>query len=584
MSFYIKSFLIAASLLVGSTINAQLVWTQQNSTTTIQFIDKVDFVNQNVGYTLLFPDKVLSTVNGGGTWTPTTIPGSNLNALSFVDSQTGWAIDYANASMYKTTNGGSNWQLIYSNPFFTSYAYDIHFVDANYGWATRSDYFLYTSNGGTSWDSVPSPGGADLFFVDQLRGFILNGNSLEKTVNGGTVWNASIIWSGSEYIEAFCAIDSSNLWAVGENGLIRHSLDGGNSWATKSIAVYGDLLGVRFYDESNGIAVGIGGLVISTADAGLSWQINNSGITTDLYQLDMVSPGQAWVTGASGVIISSFADADIQIEAYTGDTAVCQGMTANIEFDVKNHGTSPITSGNFSVIGTGGTSLDYDWNGLVDAGSSELIDVGTLFIYQNESFTVTFTGDTLSFNNTYDFDINVLGDGVTVSGPQIVCETDSVTISASGGFYYVWTDFVTPSFDSSVTFTPTESAYYSVSIQDDDGCFYYDSVYVEIDLSCGDTITVDSTVANNANIALTPNYDGKNDNLFLEGIDGTTNSVVIYNRWGDAIATFNNYDNEDNYWNCTIPNGAIAPAGTYFFTLEIPATNTSSSGWIQIMP
>ncbi|MEZ4924277.1 MAG: gliding motility-associated C-terminal domain-containing protein [Crocinitomicaceae bacterium] len=577
-----KIFLIQVALTLVNNGYSQLVWTQQNSTTTTQFIDNVDIVNANVGYVLMYPDKVLSTTNGGSTWTPTTIPGSSLNGICFIDTQTGWMIDYVNANIYKTTNGGGAWQLVYSNPSFTSYAYNIYFVDANHGWATRSDYFLHTTDGGISWDSIPSPGGASFQFVDQQRGFILYGNDLNRSSDGGATWNSSTIWTGPENINGFFAFDTANLWAVGENGLIRKSIDGGNTWSTNSISNYNELKDIHFFDANNGIAVGVGGLVISTADGGVNWSVNTSGVTTDLYQLDMISAGEAWVTGASGTIISSVADTDIIIENYDGNSSVCAGSSVIVELSVKNLGSSPITSGSFSLVGTGGSAINYNWSGLVSPGSAELINIGTLIINQSESFTVAFTGDANTANNSFSFPINVIGDPITFSGPHLVCETDSVTIYGSGGLYYTWTDFTTTGYDSSVTFIPTATAYYPVSVEDSYGCLTYDSIKVELDFTCGDTLIIDSLVINNANIAITPNGDNKNDYLFLDGIENTKNTVVIYNRWGDVIIQFENYNNSDVIWGGENKLGGIVPVGTYYFKVEVEGEQ-DQAGWVQIL-
>jgi len=633
----------------NSNIFAQLVWNDQNSGTTFFVIDKIDFVDENIGYTLMYPDKVLSTNNGGTTWTSTTIPGTSLNSVSFIDSQTGWVIDYLSAKIYKTITGGTAWFPVYTNPFFSGFAYDIHFVDANFGWATRTDQLLFTTNGGSTWDSIPSFGGTDITFVSQTIGFAQNGNFIYRSTNGGDTWTTLPAHGGPDYLNGFCALDANRLWAVGENGLIKKSTNGGNTWTQLSIGTYSDLNGVRFFDEYNGIAVGANGLIISTSDGGTSWVTNLSGTISNVYSIEMMGAGLAWVTGADGTIIKSHANHDVVIEFYDGNTSVCKGSSVIIGLNIKNQGSSPITSGSFSLVGTAGSILNYNWVGNLMPGTTALVNIGGLLINATETFTVNFAGDEVSTNNTFNFSISVVGTTITTSGSQLICATYSVEIFASGGLYYEWvgltsfsddsTAVVTPiastfytvnvtdiygcyssdsvfvelvsknftisdaqlicpnkpvdlyasggtyyewlgdssvSNDSSITVTPTESRFYTLNIKDVFGCLFTDSVFVKVSDTC-------LTLPNNSNIAISPNGDGVNDFLFLDGIENTSNIVIIYNRWGDKIATIQNYNNVDVFWGGVEKDGTQAYAGTYFFTLEISDSGSKSSGWVQVI-
>jgi len=636
-------------LAFNSSLFAQLIWSNQNSGTTIFGIDNIDFVDENYGYTLMYANKVLSTTNGGTTWSTTTIPGTNLNSISFIDSQTGWLIDYSTAKIYKTITGGSAWFPVYTNPFFSGNAYEVNFVDANFGWATRTDRLLFTTNGGATWDSIPSFGGVNIKFIDQNNGFSNNGNYMYRSTNGGNTWVLNYIWPGPDFINTFCALDASNLWAVGENGLIRRSVDGGITWTTLSYNVYTNLKDVLFYDLYNGIAVGDNGLIITTCDGGLNWVVNISGSIVNLGNVESMGPRLYWVTGASGTILVSNGNDDVVIESYTGLTSVCKNSTEQIPIQIKNNGTTPISSGHFNLTGTMGSILDYDWVGCLAPGSTVLIYLGALVINNTETFTVTFSGDLINTNNSFVFTISELGNDILVSDTQHVCSKDSVEIFASGGAYYEWVGLTSFSDDSTTVITPIASAFYTVNVTDIYGCYSSDSVYVELvsknftisdaQLICpndsvklyatggtfyewtGDSsVSNDSsiivtptesrfytlnikgmygclftdsvlvelsdtcqTLPNNSNIAISPNGDGVNDFLFLDGIENTSNIVIIYNRWGDKIATIQNYNNVDVFWGGVEKDGTQAYAGTYFFTLEIPVSGSKSSGWVQVI-
>ena len=150
--------------------------------------------------------------------------------------------------------------------------------------------------------------------------------------------------------------------------------------------------------------------------------------------------------------------------------------------------------------------------------------------------------------------------------------------------YYEWQGYTSLGGDSSLTVKPMVSSYYSINVLDSNGCYTTDSIFVELDQTCGDTLlTPIPIVINNDNIAITPNGDGINDFLFLDGLDSTTNKVTIYDRWGDEMAMLTNYDNTSVFWEGTASNGNPADQGIYFFTIEILNNGSKKSGWIQLL-
>lgn len=76
----------------------------------------------------------------------------------------------------------------------------------------------------------------------------------------------------------------------------------------------------------------------------------------------------------------------------------------------------------------------------------------------------------------------------------------------------------------------------------------------------------------------TPNGDGVND-VFVINIDNPDNEVVIFNRWGDEVARFTGYNNDDVAWDGTNKYGEII-TGTYYYVIT---TNTTHVGWVQVL-
>ena len=148
------------------------------------------FMNSSLG--LLAGSEIFRTSDAGSNWDP--VFGSSFldefHSIFFIDESNGWFAGKSGAAgvIYKSTNGGLNWNLSLSDSFntFTS----VSFTDANHGWvAGWGGIILYTSNSGTDW-SV------------QVSGITLNLNSI------------------------FFINDAAG-WAVGDSGIILFTDNGG---------------------------------------------------------------------------------------------------------------------------------------------------------------------------------------------------------------------------------------------------------------------------------------------------------------------------------------------------------------------
>jgi len=88
------------------------------------------------------------------------------------------------------------------------------------------------------------------------------------------------------------------------------------------------------------------------------------------------------------------------------------------------------------------------------------------------------------------------------------------------------------------------------------------------------------------NYFMTPNDDGVNDFLLIDGIENVPNNVLnIYNRYGVLVYSKLNYANEfDGKSN---RNGAISKAsglsaGVYFYVLTVNDTKEKYQGYLYI--
>ena len=83
---------------------------------------------------------------------------------------------------------------------------------------------------------------------------------------------------------------------------------------------------------------------------------------------------------------------------------------------------------------------------------------------------------------------------------------------------------------------------------------------------------------------LTPNGDGKNDFLFIRGVDQIKNSTLrIFNRWGIAVYEGEDYNNQNNVFDGrskgrnTLSVDDYLPAGIYFYIFEYTTLDGESN-------
>jgi gliding motility-associated-like protein len=74
---------------------------------------------------------------------------------------------------------------------------------------------------------------------------------------------------------------------------------------------------------------------------------------------------------------------------------------------------------------------------------------------------------------------------------------------------------------------------------------------------------------------ITPNGDGKNEFLFIKGVDQIQSSTLkIFNRWGVSVYEGVNYNNQNNVFDgrsrgrSTLSVDEYLPAGIYFYIFD----------------
>ncbi|MBE0644573.1 MAG: T9SS type A sorting domain-containing protein [Bacteroidetes bacterium] len=91
--------------------------------------------------------------------------------------------------------------------------------------------------------------------------------------------------------------DADHITAVGSNGLILQSDNGGASWRTVSSAASENLRRVRWFSPSLGILLGNGGMALKSTDGGATWQQLTTGTSVVLFDVHFFDENNWLVIG-----------------------------------------------------------------------------------------------------------------------------------------------------------------------------------------------------------------------------------------------------------------------------------------------
>ena len=101
------------------------------------------------------------------------------------------------------------------------------------------------------------------------------------------------------------AVSASLVFAVGPNGTLARTSDGGRSWSPLGVSTSEDVIDVSFADAFVGYAVDAAGTVLRTENGGVSWQILNTGYSATPQAVLALDPRTVLLIGGRGVLRST---------------------------------------------------------------------------------------------------------------------------------------------------------------------------------------------------------------------------------------------------------------------------------------
>lgn len=295
--------------------------------------------------------------------------------------------------------------------------------------------------------------------------------------------------------------DENSGWAVGENGLILATENGGSSWNEQISNTKSKLNGVSFISGAIGWAVGDNGTITRTASGGTSWTTIASGFTVNFNDTHGVSQLVNWIVGDTGTILK------------TTNSVTWLAQTSNVTVNLNSvHFYDELVGW---VVGDTGTIL-------------KTTDGGTNWI-------TLHSGVTENLNSVYFYDLNfgfAVGDNGTIlrsSDGGLSWVDQSGNIKLSTGYSSVTEDLtdiiMVPTLDKWVDGEEVSSQFTGVNKN-------FTTMYVPITKGNGLGETTnnpdDITVKVNDVAVLVDSVNGTTGQILLHEAPRATDTVKIY--------------------------------------------------------
>jgi photosystem II stability/assembly factor-like uncharacterized protein len=244
----------------------------------------VNFPNDRDGWACGRWGTVIHTTDGGKTWTrQNTGTNSTLMSIMFVDKERGWAVGDTGTILH-TSNGGRTWEQQKSPVAY--YLMGVFFITPLKGWiVTERTHILQTSDGGKTWNVQFKDADyilKSISFSDPLNGWVVGEYGyVYHTRNGGATWEKQGGFFGlsdndeivaDPYLFSVAALDPRRAWAVGIDGYVRKTQDGGTTWQTVDVGAPKTHLFCVRSNGKNAIVIAGRGALLCSEDGGTTWK------------------------------------------------------------------------------------------------------------------------------------------------------------------------------------------------------------------------------------------------------------------------------------------------------------------------
>ena len=243
------------------------------------------------------------TANRGNTWQRQEAPAKGfLWSVQFLNDNLGYTVG-AGATCLKTTNGGATWAA--QNISGEEYLFGVSFANANNGWIAADDgKIFHTSNGGAAWSEQNTPVSYrlyDISMADATHGWACGREGVILRTEDGRTWTRQNSNTATRLYGIY-AVSADEAWCCGWSKTLLHTTDGGTTWTPVVLnqPVWAYFYDVRFGDAGHGYVAGLDGTFLYTRDAGSTWRYKAVG-QNDLLACDFATGSFGFVGGGAAL-------------------------------------------------------------------------------------------------------------------------------------------------------------------------------------------------------------------------------------------------------------------------------------------
>lgn len=247
--------------------------------------------------------------------------------------------------VWVTPNGGKNWVKGIWSGKENLYGAAVLSIDVMIA-AGNKGRIIRSSNKGLNWDTVSSHTTKNIrsiSFPDLNNGFAAGDSGLVlKTTDAGITWVTVPFLNTSTHFTSVCFINSTTGWFAGKGGALYKTINGGAVWIDQDSLHYAtnsNLNCISFNSISRGTAVGDNGTILNTTNGGLNWSVHASPPANNLKGVHRVSNILSYIVG-KGIIIREN-----------------NGIYSNIETDASNKYNAVDPSPYISGISVGDSGI-----------------------------------------------------------------------------------------------------------------------------------------------------------------------------------------------------------------------------------
>ena len=307
--------IILIIFLTSSCKKDKLHWqkVQQLTSNTSSRLNNIKFLNNNIciaaGGRQWEQSVILRSIDGGYTWTASSNASAPKEMYGMSVSADGTIyLSGIDGDVLSSNDNGENWQfnritnwLGYLGGGFPTPDLGIFVstvlqrqctitrVDGNFNILDEQTFLFGLNN---------------IYMVNPGTGYVIGYGTVMKTNDQGKTWNFQDV-KGDNYTAM--DIHGDEIWMCGSNGGIYHTYDGGKKWNNFrngndiSLPRY-FLRSILFKDASNGWAVGDDGVVIYSKDGGVHWAEYDKFTTNNLRSIAICPNEDLLVAGDNGCL------------------------------------------------------------------------------------------------------------------------------------------------------------------------------------------------------------------------------------------------------------------------------------------